>query len=70
METHPCPKCNEPMDEGTLSMSGSSYTGYVSLKQTGMIRTVTKIMRAYACTNCGYVEMYLDPKELKTRIPG
>ena len=66
METHLCPKCNEPMDEGSLT--SSDQPGYVSRKQTGMLRTVTKISQARACTNCGYVEMYLDPKELKQRI--
>jgi predicted nucleic-acid-binding Zn-ribbon protein len=66
METHACPKCNETMDEGSLT--SSDQPGYVSKKQTGMLRTVTKISVARACTNCGYVEMYLDPKELKQRI--
>jgi len=66
METHLCPKCNEPMDEGSLT--SSDQPGYVSRKQTGMLRTVTKISQARACPNCGYVEMYLDPKELKQRI--
>lgn len=66
MEAHLCPKCDEPMDEGALTSSDAP--GYVSRKQTGMLRIVTKIQRAYACTNCGYVEIYLDPKELKSRI--
>ena len=68
METHPCPKCNESMDVGLLSRSGSSYVGYISNKQTGMLKTATPITLARACPNCGYVEMYLDPKELKPRI--
>jgi len=68
MQTNPCPKCNEPLDDGRLSVPGSDYVGYVSDKQTGMLRVVTKIQRARACLNCGYVEMYLDPKELKQRI--
>lgn len=68
METHACPKCNGTMDEGYMSWSGSGSSGYVSKKQTGMLRTVTRISLARACTNCGYVEMYLDPKELKQRI--
>ncbi|MEW6239740.1 MAG: hypothetical protein AB1564_02900 [Chloroflexota bacterium] len=66
METHSCPKCSQPMDEGLLS--ASDPIGYVSKKQTGMLRTVTQIRQARACPNCGYVEMYLDPKELKSRI--
>lgn len=68
MEAHPCPKCNEPMDEGRISVSGADFVGYVSNKQTGMLRVVTKIQQGRACPNCGYVEMYLDPKELKARI--
>jgi hypothetical protein len=67
MEEYRCPRCNEPMDEGRISFSGS--TGYVSNKQTGMIRRATTIKEARACTNCGYVEMYLDPNELKNNIP-
>ena len=68
MDTHPCPKCNGTMDEGRMSLTGSGYAGYVSNKQTGMLRAVTKINLARACPNCGYVEMYLDPKELKQKI--
>lgn len=68
METHPCPKCNEPMDEGYLSIGGATAIGYVSQKQKGMLRTVTTIKQARACPNCGYVELYLDPKELKQKI--
>jgi len=70
METHPCPKCNTPMDEGYMSWSGSGQSGYVSKKQTGMLRVVTKITLARACPNCGYVEMYLNPQELKQKISG
>lgn len=68
METHSCPKCNESMDEGMLSRSGSSHVGYISNKQTGMLKTVTPIIKARACPSCGYVETFLDPKELKSKI--
>lgn len=33
-----------------------------------MLRVVTKITQAYACPNCGYVEMYLEADELKKKI--
>ena len=68
MDTHSCPKCNEPLDEGRISLTGSDYLAYLSNKQTGMIRTATTIKQARACANCGYVEMYLDPKELQGKI--
>lgn len=68
MESHPCPKCNEPMDEGYISIGSATTLGYVSQKQTGMFRVVTQFKQARACPNCGYVELYLDPKELKQKI--
>jgi predicted nucleic-acid-binding Zn-ribbon protein len=67
MEDFRCPRCNEQMDEGHISFSGSN-AGYVSKKQTGMLRKAAAIKRAHACPNCGYVELYLDPKELKQNI--
>ena len=67
MEAYNCPRCNEPMDEGHISSSGSN-AGYVSKKQTGMIRRAAVIKQARACMNCGYVEMVLDPNELKKNI--
>ena len=67
MERYICPRCSELMDEGHMSFSGSN-AGYVSKKQTGMIRKAAVIQQARACLNCGYVEMYLDPNELKKNI--
>lgn len=67
MEEYRCPRCNEPMDEGHVSFSGSA-AGYVSGKQTGMVRRATRIQQARACPNYGYVEMYLDPGELEKNI--
>jgi hypothetical protein len=54
------------MDEGR--MSAGSPIGYVSQKQTGVIRKPTAIQPARACPNCGYVELYLDPIELRQKI--
>jgi len=68
MDTHPCPKCKNAMDEGWVSPTGSGFLGYVSQKQIGALRQVTKINQARARPNCGYVEIYLEPEELKKRI--
>ena len=67
MELYRCPKGKKPMDESQLSFSGAT-AAYVSQKQTGMVRKPTSIQRAHACPNCGFVELYLDPRELKTKI--
>lgn len=56
------------MDEGHLSVTGADHLVYVSNKQSGMFRIATKIQLARACPNCGYVEMYLDPNELKSKL--
>lgn len=66
MEDHRCPKCNEPMDVGRIS--AGDPVGYMSDKQTGMIRRPTTIRKARACMNCGYVELFVDPNELKKNI--
>jgi hypothetical protein len=67
MEEYHCPRCNELMDEGQVSFTGST-AGYVSKKQTGMVRRAATIKGARACPHCGYVELYLDPRELKQNI--
>ncbi len=61
-----CPKCNGEMDEGRAS-TGEEIR-YVSNRQTGMMRTATLVRRARACLTCGYVELFLDPAELKKKI--
>lgn len=66
MEDYRCSKCNGPMEEGR--MSASDPIGFVSQKQTGMLRKATMIRAARACLDCGYVELYLDPQELKKNI--
>jgi hypothetical protein len=37
-------------------------------KHTGILRKAATIRKARACPNCGYVELYLDPNELKKNI--
>jgi ribosomal protein S27AE len=68
MDKTVCPKCGHAMDDGRLSSGHDSPVGYVSDKQTGMLRHATALSRTRACTECGYVELYLDPQQLKKRI--
>ncbi len=68
MAVNPCPKCHEPLDEGWMVWSGPSSSGYISNNQKGLLKVATMINQARACPKCGYVEMYLDPKELKQKI--
>ena len=71
MDVYRCVKCNEPMDEGYLSLiqaGAGARIGYVSNRQTGMIRRPTLINRLFACSNCGYVELFLNPGELKQKL--
>jgi len=56
------------MDEGFVSVTGSGFYDYVSRKQTGMLKLVTKINMAHVCLSYGYVELYLDPNELKKKL--
>jgi hypothetical protein len=67
MEDYRCPRCNETMDEGTVRFTDSA-AWYISKKQRGIFKKAAIIREARACSNCGYVEMYLDPKQLKRNI--
>ena len=67
MEDYRCPRCNETMDEGYVGFRESSAV-YVSNKQRGIFPKVALIRQARACPNCGYVELYADPKQLKKNI--
>ena len=64
-----CPKCDHAMDLGRISVTGEGGDiGYVSDKQKGMFANVTKVQAGRACPNCGYVEFYLKPEELKAKL--
>jgi hypothetical protein len=55
------------MDEGSMSFS-SSAAGFVSNRQSGIFKTNASISIAWACPNCGFVEMYVDPEQLRRNI--
>ena len=66
MNNENCPKCSGEMDEGTVS--NSEGVRYVSNRQKGILKTMTLAKRARVCLSCGYIELYLDPDELRKRI--
>jgi predicted nucleic-acid-binding Zn-ribbon protein len=61
-----CPKCSGDMDEGQVSVGEDLR--YVSQRQKGMVRQPTPIVKAKACMQCGYIELYLDPAILKRKL--
>ncbi|NPV55462.1 MAG: hypothetical protein HPY76_02145 [Anaerolineae bacterium] len=61
-----CPKCSHPMDEGTIGESEGIH--YASNRQTGFLKVMTPARWARACMTCGYIELYLDPRELRQKI--
>lgn len=66
MNTSPCPKCGGPLDEGSASASSGALV-YRSNQQSPSTKT-TVIRAARVCLNCGYVEFYLKPEELKAKL--
>ncbi len=62
-----CPKCSKQdlWEFGTM-VSGS--IGGVELSFKAEKKKMTKLpprVFSYVCKNCGYIESYIDPKELK-----
>jgi hypothetical protein len=62
-----CPHCKGEMDDGHMSVGDT--LGYVSGQQQGLLKVTTRVRRARACLECGFIEMYLDPTELRSRLP-
>jgi predicted nucleic-acid-binding Zn-ribbon protein len=54
------------MDEGTIGESEGIH--YASNRQTGFLKVMTPARWARACMTCGYIELYLDPRELRQKI--
>lgn len=62
MQNQNCSKCGGEMDEGNITR-----IGYVSKKQTGFA-IATQVQKVRACLQCGFLEWYLDPQELRQKI--
>ncbi len=61
-----CPKCGGSMDNGRIPAGLKYFFGYKSLDQKRFTMECT-IEKARACEDCGYLELYVDPAELKRK---
>ena len=61
-----CPKCGGEMDEGRIPVPHKFLFGYKSEEQKHF-SSECNIQKAKACTDCGYLEFFLDPEELKSK---
>lgn len=58
-----CTKCNGQMDNGYLAASGRDAIIYTTLNPAGKYETVS--LDAYACLDCGYVELLVNNVQLR-----
>jgi hypothetical protein len=66
MSDYQCPKCGGPMEPGGASCS----KGYFLFKaeSQGIRDRTTPIGKARACLQCGHVELFLDPGQLRQNL--
>lgn len=62
-----CPKCGGEMDEGRIPIPHKYLFGYKSKRQKHF-SFEANIERVRACLSCGYLEFYLKPREVKSRL--
>jgi len=63
-----CAKCNAEMIDGRIPSPLKYLFGFKADDQKHF-SFETNIQKASACTACGYVELYLDPEDLKAKRP-
>jgi len=61
-----CPKCGEEMIPGRVPSPCNWLFGFKSDGQRHF-SFESSIQKASACIGCGYMELYLDPEELKAK---
>ena len=61
-----CPKCGGQMDEGRIPSPLKFLLGYKSDDQKHFSFD-SNIQKAKACLDCGYLELFLNPEELKSK---
>ena len=62
-----CPKCRGQMDEGRISASHIFLLGYKS-NEGKRFSFESNIQKARACLDCGYLEFFLNPEEVKSKM--
>ena len=64
--TDKCPKCGGEMDKGRVPIGLRFLVGYKSLRHKRWSFEVNP-KGARACLQCGFLELYLDPRELESK---
>jgi predicted nucleic-acid-binding Zn-ribbon protein len=62
-----CPKCGGPMDRGRVCQIGGQNLEFVPSKA---LRGSAYPDSGNACLDCGFVEMYVNPQELRASLAG
>ncbi len=63
-----CPKCSGRMDRGRVCLIGGQLLAYAP--SIAPLHTSAYPRSALACLDCGYLEMYVDPSEVRAAIAG
>jgi predicted nucleic-acid-binding Zn-ribbon protein len=63
--TAKCPKCGGEMEEGRIA--NKFLFGFKSARQKHW-SFEANVEKARACLDCGYIEMYVDPQEVKKKL--
>ena len=70
--THKCQYCGGEIDYGRLVTSGSfaigGLTGESVLYRSSKKKGSRINIKVGTCLNCGHIELYIDPKQLKESI--
>ena len=62
-----CPKCRGQMDEGKIPVPLKYLLGYKS-NERKHFSFESNIQKARVCLDCGYLEFFLNPKEVKSKM--
>ena len=67
MSISECLKCGQPLVQGLITAKDSAI-GFATTEQGEHAMFRTRVQIGRACLNCGYLELFLDPKEFKDNI--